>query len=100
MQSGASIFRMYRSSFVCLATLLAASGLVFAQGPQRGKRPLITQAIDATRQHRLAGNTRPEATSANDDGAVAGDLAMDHMLLQLQRAPEQERALQQRIDDL
>src|SRR5690348_15235562 len=81
--------------------LVFAVGLpLAAQVGQRGKRPLITRPIDGSQRHRLIGNTRPEATAANDTGAAAADLAMDHMLLQLQRSPEQEEALKQRIDDL
>jgi subtilase family serine protease len=48
----------------------------------------------------LEGNTHPEAQPANDRGAVANDFAMDHVLLQLKRSPEQEQALQQLIDEL
>ena len=36
----------------------------------------------------------------NDRGAVADDFQMEHMLLQLQRPPEQEQALKQFIDQL
>jgi regulation of enolase protein 1 (concanavalin A-like superfamily) len=63
-------------------------------------RPRITQNINETDRVALAGNTHPEARSANDRGVVADDLAMEHMLLQLKRSPEQERAVQQFIDEL
>ena len=46
----------------------------------------------------LTGNTRPQATAANDRGPVGEDFRMDHMLLQLQRSPEQEQALERLID--
>ncbi len=42
---------------------------------------------------RLAGNTRPEATTENDRGKVADSFAMQHMLLQMQRSPARELAL-------
>ena len=61
---------------------------------------MITGQIDPAKRQRLVGNTRPEANAANDAGAAPADLLMDHMLLQLKRAPEQEQALQARIDDL
>ncbi len=48
----------------------------------------------------LAGNTRPEANAANDRDAVADDLPLDHMLLQLRRPPEQDAALGRMIDAL
>ena len=90
---------------VVLATLMAAPS-VFGQvesGPlPRAKVPQarITQAIDETNRVTLRGNTRPEAVLANDRGPVATDFAMEHMLLQLKRSPEQEQALQQFLDEL
>lgn len=63
-------------------------------------RSRITQAVDETNRVVLAGNTRSEAQAANDRGAVANDFAMEHMLLQLKRSPEQELALQRFIDEL
>lgn len=67
---------------------------------QTTKRPVITEAVDNARLHTLSGNTRPEANAQNDLGAVANDLAMDHMQLQLQRSAAQEKAVQQVIDQL
>src|SRR6266581_1547381 len=63
-------------------------------------RSRIIQSIDETKRTALGGNTRPEAIPANDRGAVANDFAMEHMLLQLKRSPDQELALQQFIDEL
>src|SRR5260370_41968 len=63
-------------------------------------RPRITQGINEIDRLALQGNTRPEARLANDRGPVADDFAMEHMLLQLKRAPEQEVALQQFLDEL
>ena len=48
----------------------------------------------------LAGNSRPEANTANDRGPVANTFPMEHMLLQLRRSAEQEQALIQLIDQL
>src|SRR5258707_14458685 len=48
----------------------------------------------------LTGNTHPEASLANDRGVVAKNFPMEHMLLQLKRSSEQEKALQQFIDEL
>ncbi len=61
---------------------------------------LITQPINASSLVTLAGNTRPEAVAANDQGPVADSLLMDHMLLQLQRAPQTEQAADTLIDQL
>src|SRR5208283_4429676 len=61
---------------------------------------LITQPIDESRLVRLRGNTRPEANADHDRGRVAADLPMEHMLLQLKRAPELEWRFNQYIDSL
>ncbi|HEX3682498.1 MAG TPA: protease pro-enzyme activation domain-containing protein [Bryobacteraceae bacterium] len=84
---------------------LLASPLTFhfaaqAQSLHTAPRPLITQNIDETKLVTLHGNTRSEANAANDRGRVEDDFAMDHMLLQLQRSPEQEQALNRLIDSL
>src|SRR5580658_2925890 len=60
----------------------------------------IREAVDETKLATLEGNTRPEATPANDRGLVSDDFKLDHMLLQLQRSPEREAALKQYIDEL
>jgi hypothetical protein len=63
-------------------------------------RALTTQSIDENRRVMLGGNTHPRANAANDRGSVADDFLMEHMLLQLKRPAEQERALEQLIDEL
>src|ERR1700722_15172287 len=67
-----------------------------AQGSR--SRVMITQPVRENVLHRLAGNTRSQANAQNDAGPVSDDLTMDHMLLQLQRPPEQEQALREFID--
>ena len=49
----------------------------------------INEAVQVT----LGGNTRPEATPANDLGPVDDGLALSHMQLLLNRAPAQQAAL-------
>lgn len=86
---------------LCCAMLLAAiAGYQHAVGAQSQPRALITEPVIETDLVTLAGNTRPEATAANDRGPVAADLPMDNLLLQLRRAPEQEQAVQKYIDGL
>ncbi len=63
-------------------------------------RAVITEAINESKLVTLAGNTRPEATAANDRGAVADSLPMEHLWLQLRRSPEQEQALDKYLDEL
>jgi subtilase family serine protease len=63
-------------------------------------RARIVQPINEADRIALTGNTHPEARPANDRGPVANDFAMQHMLLQLKRSPEQELAVQQFLDEL
>ncbi len=95
-----------KSGFFCTVVLAALAALVFTSSVSAqvelgiNARPRITQWIDETNRVAVAGNTHPEARPANDRGAVASDFAMEHMLLQLQRSPEQEVAVQQFLDEL
>ena len=63
-------------------------------------RPLITAPVVEAELATLAGNTRPEANAGNDRGAVADELPLEHMLLQLRRPAAQEEALAGLIDQL
>jgi len=96
------IFALRACCSAVAALIFAFSGTLLAQsvGTGRGAHGLIAGPIDETRLHALVGNTRPEANQQNDRGRVADDLALDHMLLQLQRSPEQEQAVQQYVDSL
>jgi hypothetical protein len=93
--------RKLGSFSLVVLTILAAAPSVNAQ-VESGlhARPRITQSINEMNRVALEGNTHPEARAANDRRAVANDFAMDHMLLQLKRSPEQEQAVQQFIDEL
>lgn len=84
---------------------LIAAGIVllaaFASSAQDGGiRPQarINERIDHQRLVTLAGNTHPLARAGNDRGAVTGDFPLDHMVLQLARAPQQEQALESLIE--
>ncbi len=81
----------------CLSMLLLVAASARAQS---GQHVLITQNVDENKLFTLAGNTRAEAQAKNDRGPVADSMAIEHMLLQLKRSPEQERELQQLIDEL
>jgi hypothetical protein len=59
----------------------------------------ITQAVDPHRTLVLRGNTHPLAHAEYDRGLVADAQPLNRMLLLLQRAPDQEAALQQFLDD-
>ncbi len=60
----------------------------------------ITQPINEAQLVTLQRNTRPEANSRNDRGAVSDGFDIEHMLLLLQRSPERERELDKLIDEL
>src|SRR5271154_4627202 len=94
----ARLWRVLLGCAILLASIAGYQQVVGAAGGQ--SRALITEPVSDHALVKLAGNTRPEATAANDRGAVAADFPMDHMLLQLRRAPEQEQALDQYIEEL
>ena len=87
--------------YLCVLASLFAFGGAHAQGRRGGDAPaVITQRVDERNRVTLQGSTRHEVDSDNDRGDVDDALPMQHMLLQLRRSPEQERKLQQFIDDL
>ena len=87
------------ASVALLMALLASLGSsVLAASP--GPRALITTPIDNAQLSTLYGNTRPEANAKHDRGRVADTLPLNHMLLQLKRAPEVETAFEAYIDSL
>src|ERR1700685_2799431 len=60
----------------------------------------LTQSIDESQLIQMSRNTRPEANSTNDRGALPEGYGVEHMLLLLQRSPQQEQALDALIDQL
>jgi subtilase family serine protease len=89
-----------RNHFRCILTICAAAPLGLMAQNARSPRALITAPVNETKLQRLAGNTRSEARSENDAGAVADGFAMEHMLLQLKRPAEQEAAAAAAVDAL
>jgi hypothetical protein len=65
---------------------------VWARTGKEGKPILIHEPIDEGRLIRLWANTRPEANAQNDLGRVEDSFPMEHMLLQLKRAPAWNRS--------
>src|ERR1022692_888332 len=66
---------------------------------------LAAHALELIRQvesrlQTLAGNTHPKANAQNDQGPAPDSLSLEHMMLQLQRPPEQEQAVRQFIQQL
>ena len=82
-----------------LAIVLVCSVATSAQTAGLQQR-LITQSIDEHNLVKLAGNTRPEVSDANDRGPVSDDLQLQHMYLLLNRSPEQEQAAEDLVNQL
>jgi subtilase family serine protease len=91
---------MYRSIIAAASALLVSNLALNAQTVGRHAVPLVHDAIDESRLYTLAGNTHPQANVETDRGAVADSFAMDHMLLELKRSAEQERAVEQAIQQM
>jgi hypothetical protein len=95
--------------FLLLLTMVAASAAASQnegapavnKGPAGGSGGIVRNpVIDENGLVTLSGNTRPEAKTANDQGAVPDSFGLEHMLLQLRRTPQQEQAVEQFIDQL
>jgi Pro-kumamolisin, activation domain len=87
-------------SLLVLAILCPVGAVSAQTGFGQGARARITQNVDEGDRVALRGNTHPEARAENDRGAAREDMPMEHMLLQLKRAPEQEQALVAFLDEL
>jgi subtilase family serine protease len=92
--------RIYALFLSVMVLLIGSSVAVLSQATPRRSRAQIHDKVDENKLVKLAGNTRSEATAENDLGAVADDLSIDHMMLQLKRSPEQENAAAQFVADL
>lgn len=95
---------MRRASLVApLAVLVLGRVPCFAQVAQAGSSvasPAIVQPVNEAQLVPLAGSTHPLALPQYDRGAVPDSLPLDHVFLQLRRAPAQEQALENLIGEL
>jgi hypothetical protein len=86
---------------ILAALLPALRPTAYAQTPSAvPAQRMITGAISEAVRTRLFGNTRPEATAANDRGLVDDAMPLPHLQLQLRRPADREQALQTLIDQL
>src|SRR5580700_9313717 len=91
---------------LALAALsLALRPSAYAQTPPVGAaaapaQPMIIAAVNEAIRAPLAGNTRPEATAANDRGRVDDAMPLQHMQLQLRRPAALEEAVKALIEQL
>jgi len=60
----------------------------------------VTAPVDDTALRSLLGNVHPLARPEFDQGKVDDSLPLEHMIMLLKRSPEQEAALQTRIDQM
>jgi subtilase family serine protease len=60
----------------------------------------IAGAVDETVLTPLSGNVHPLARAAFDQGKVSDSLPLEHIIMLLKRSPQQETALQTRIDQM
>ena len=81
-----------------LAIGLVAGATASAQTSPNA-RVLVTQHVSDTDLVTNQRGTRPAIRTATDLGRVSDDLAFPHIALQLQRAPEQQKALDQFLAD-
>jgi hypothetical protein len=87
-----------RNSLLLLATLVTIFSIsATAQTKQAATR--ITQAINEANLVTIRGSVNPLARAGFDQGLVADSRPMNHMLLVLQRSPQQETALRNLIDE-
>src|SRR5580698_1336221 len=105
IHKGDRMFRNHRLYAILSSVLLLLIGGFLTLRSQTlvggvNREPLIREKPDETRLVTLSGNTRPEANAQNDLGEDSDDFVMDHIMLQLKRSPQQERAVEQFIDSL
>ena len=93
---------MFRTAHTLVALVGLVATIFLSNVPVNAQtqRRLITLSIDERSVVRLAGNTRPEVTAANDRGPVSEDLQLEHMYLLLNRSPEQEQAAEDLVNQL
>lgn len=92
---------LHRASvFALLAVLGVFAGFAAAQTGASVPVSRIAQPVDESDLVPLANQTHPLAIAKYDRGAVPDTFRMDHMFLQLRRSPQQERALQNLLNQL
>ncbi|MGO9271557.1 MAG: choice-of-anchor D domain-containing protein [Terriglobia bacterium] len=99
---------MKRILFLMLLAMVAATAVPYQNEGTAAKKGLAgtpggtvpKPVIDENELVTLAGNTRPEATEANDRGPVSDSFPLLHRLLQLRRTPQQEQVVDQFMDQL
>ena len=73
---------------------------IASRTPVVSKGQIVTRQVHEGSLVTLGGHVYPLAVAANDRGAVADSLAMNHMVMVLKRTPSQEQALTTLLDQL
>ena len=96
---------LFVSAFLCIslsfpahAQLAPAQLQQSSTSPSTLAKPRLVEKLDESKRVALPGNVHPLATPAHDMGLAPDDLALNRMILVLQRSPEQEQALAQLMD--
>jgi pro-kumamolisin-like protein len=85
----------------CLLAVLPLCLLAVPSMRAENVKPfVIAQTVDENKLVTLGGNTRPEAKAKYDLGRVADNFLMAHLQLLLKRSAEQERELEELIEEL
>jgi subtilase family serine protease len=95
----------FRFAVACLYVTVLLSLPGFAETSPNSKcSPMavarITAAVDDRALTTLHGNVHPLARAEYDQGRVDDNLPLEHIIMLLQRSPEQEKALTTRIDQM
>ncbi len=91
--------KCFQSNSYFLLSVCSFALTLFLSPSVRAERPVpMPPPNGLDKLQTLAGNTRAEATTQNDRGRVPDSFAMDHMMMQLQRSPAQEKAVTDFID--
>jgi subtilase family serine protease len=98
-------FRLVVAVVACLCAVVLLTLPGFAETSPYSKcssqaLPRIINRVDDNALISLQGNLHPLAQAQYDQGKVEDSLPLEHIILMLQRSPEQETALETRIDQM
>ena len=100
MKQSTRVFFVIAFVIALLTAILNSPALAQIDRSAVAPQARVTEQIKESNLVTLSRNTHPAANYKNDRGAVSDALDLDHILLLLQRTPEQEQALNQLIDEL
>ncbi len=90
---------MHKNKFIMVLAFLCSMGAVRVLAQANTATPRITAPVDNSKLVVLSGTIHPLARQQNDRGLAPASLPMAHMLLVLQRSPQQQTALESLISE-